>query len=306
MYHYSGFGLTIASELEFPELYPCSFSEAPAITIRYGTAPETLAGADVTGKVNLAISPTEYLLTLDNIATYYVRDGAEIVVSPAANSDMGSLRLFLLSNAMAAVLYQRDIIPLHAAAIIVNGKVVLFCGHSGSGKSTLVSRLQQSGYEIFTDDICALSLSEQGEVEIHASYPMIKLWEDSFDLLKIERQPADVKLRPALPKYGRFFYDHFTTEAKPVAQIFFLTPPESLSEPVLAEPVSFMQAFTGLQQNVYRPLQMDAAQKRKTSFTLLSKLAAAGPAYTIRRTINSNTSAETAQLIIDLLEKENH
>ena len=143
MYYYWGFGLKITSEIKFPELLPFEFVNPPDVHISIGTTPATLNGEDVVNMVQVSISATEYLLNLGNIAKYYAANGNRIIVEPLTGADEKSIRLFLLSNAMVALLHQRNMICLHASAIEYEDGVVLFCGQTGSGKSTLVSILQQ-------------------------------------------------------------------------------------------------------------------------------------------------------------------
>ena len=202
MYNYWGFGLTIASEIEFPEFLPYNFEE-PDVIISLGKTPENLKGADVIKRVNVSMSPTEYLLKFVNIANYYVNLGNKIIVEPFAGADEKSVRLFLLSNAMAAILHQRDTISLHASAIEHNEGLVLFCGQSGAGKSTTVTMLQQQGYKIISDDVCVLKI-EGDVITAVPSYPMVKLWEDSFAKTGLTIGEEAYKIRPQMPKYARF------------------------------------------------------------------------------------------------------
>ena len=59
---------------------------------------------------------------------------------------------------------------LHAAAIVHNGKAILFAGPSGSGKSTLALKLAQLGFPLVSDDFLLAS-----ETHVQAVYRRLKV-----------------------------------------------------------------------------------------------------------------------------------
>jgi len=263
MYYYWAFGLHIAAEIAFPELMPATFTTPPDLLIKKGKVPEQLSGADVVHKVNLSISPTEYLQDLP-VAKYYAADGNRIVVEPKEQADEKSVRLFLLSNAMAAILHQQNKIPIHASAIYYKNGIVLFIGPSGAGKSTIVTALQSKGYKVFSDDVCVLQNDTHGNLVALPSYPMIKLWEDSFAKVGLALANEADKIRPHLAKYARFYHDDFEIAAKPVLKLFILqNDPAITIDDVAAVPLKPLVAFRILQRNTYRHVQVNVMKKGK-------------------------------------------
>lgn len=270
MYQYWGFGLNIESELEFPELFPSAFDK-PHLTISLGTAPKSLPGDDVVNKVRMSASPKEYLLDLQNIARYYAANGNKIIIEPYPGADIASIRLFMLSNAMAAVLHQQNKIPFHASGVITDNGLVLFTGRSGVGKSTTACGLMDHGYKLFTDDVCVLSYNDQsGKVEAVPSYPMMKLWENTIDQFATNKTKSH-KLRPHLAKYGFFEHGQFTTEPLPVKQVYILKP-DSLASEYASQSLNAVKAFNELQQNTYRRGQIDVMNLRQHHFSIISRL----------------------------------
>lgn len=241
------------------------------------------------------MSPTEYLLHLP-ICSYYVKDGQEITIELQDDADDKSVRLFLLTNAMAALLHQRNKVALHAGAVVTNDGLIIICGDSGAGKSTTISALQQKGYKVFADDVVVLEEDAQGKVIAFASYPTIKLWEDSLEKLGVGELAEEAKLREHVAKYKLHFHEEFTREPLPVNRVFVLKKNEALTEPTL-QPLSGVQAFTELYSNLYRTSLMNSLEKRNLLFNSISGLAGKIPVQQIERPTEGNSIEKILALI---------
>lgn len=300
MFKYWGYGLHILSDIEFPELYPIDFEDVD-VTIKQGKVPEELSGEGVIKKVFSSISGTEYLWNIRTVAKYYAGFGNNVIYEPVEGVDIHSVRLFLLGTAMAAILYQRGDIPLHASAIVRNGKLTLFAGDSGTGKSTLIARLATAGYELFTDDVCVLQHIADGAHEIHgtASYPMMKLWDDAISQIDSEKFTRNFKVRPQLPKFGQFFYESFNTQVLPVEKIYILSPKDS-AQGISIQRLSPINAFRQLEKQAYKYQLIVNTELRALHFSLLSRLTAGVPVYEITRP----TARTNVHELFEALEKE--
>lgn len=295
MNKYWGFGLNIASELEMPELVQLDFEKAD-IQIKLGKTPLAINTTPQFYRSIVSMSETEYLLKFPNQANYYVYDGKEIVIEKLEGSDDASVRLFLLSNAMAAILHQRNQILMHASSILTEEGVVLFCGESGAGKSTLVTALLQMNHKVFSDDVCVLK-DINNQICVVPSYPMIKLWEDSF--LKVGNWKANEhpKLRPELPKYAIYFHEVFNTNPKSIKSIVILEKSKTIDSPSLIKLTNY-QSFLELQNHTYRPMQTSAMKRKDTKFKLISSLSQQTTVFKIIRPYNHINSIES---ILDLI-----
>jgi hypothetical protein len=300
MYKYSGFGLHIASEIECPELLPAVF-EQPDVTICIGKTPEHINTEDNAHIPFSSINKNEYLLDIKNICKYYAANGNILIAEPADGTDERSIRLFALGVVMAAILYQRMLIPLHASAIIKDGKLVLFTGNSGAGKSTLIAHLITQGYRIFTDDICIINVdNDSKELTGVASYPMIKLWDDAIAQLDNEMFTLDFKVRPKLPKFGQFFYDSFDSGAYPIDKIFVLNPVENATEITVCK-MMHAQSFKLLDRQTYKNHLITNSALRAHHFAVLLQLAQTTPVFEITRPATGAPVSAIYQAIHDLI-----
>ena len=98
--HYVGFGLKIASEVEFIELLSSNFDDAD-ILIKYGHLPDECFPEFEKTKIYTSFKDEEFLLYIPGIAKYRAIEGKEITVDPCENAEKGSVRLYLLSIIMA-------------------------------------------------------------------------------------------------------------------------------------------------------------------------------------------------------------
>jgi energy-coupling factor transporter ATP-binding protein EcfA2 len=284
MFNYRGFGLHIASEIPFPELYPAPFSEQPDVTICSGEISNIPEGYSFsTGRITYVMNDREMLFTVKDIATYYISGGNTVVISTDnAGIEKRVLRLFVLTGAIAAVLQQRRTIPMHAAAIIKNGKLIFISGHSGAGKSTTLAGLMSKKYPVFSDDVTVLAKGENTLVHGIASYPMIKLWEQSMQALDYAAfSDRTFPVMPGMEKYGVFFHEHFDTNQYPVAKIILLK--LSGNYQFTTERLTGGNAFAAVVQHIYKPSFFNTPDMRMLKFSMITLLLQHTEVYQIAR-----------------------
>lgn len=116
---YHAFGLNIASAIPFLDM---SREEgSPDVIIQYGKVPDGITDAKIKG-VRYQAGPGEFLLQVDNIARYYVTNGNHVLIEREEKAADEEVLLFLMGSAMGALLHQRNILPLHASAIEMDGE----------------------------------------------------------------------------------------------------------------------------------------------------------------------------------------
>ncbi|TCT04200.1 hypothetical protein [Aquabacter spiritensis] len=169
---YRAFGLSFGSDIALPEL--CAGAEAgrPRIAIRH--AP-TFDGALPSG---LAATPDLFDLTIADLARFRILGDARIEVESVPQAPPTDIRAYLLGSVMAALLYKRGLLPLHASAVLAPCGVIAFAGRSGAGKSTLAHLLAERGYPVIADDLLGVEAGAEGPV-CWTAIPRLKLWDTS-------------------------------------------------------------------------------------------------------------------------------
>lgn len=74
----------------------------------------------------------------------------------------------MVGLALALPAEHPDLICLHAAAVAIGGRLVVFPNVQRAGKSTLSAALARSGHALFSDDVVPLSFAPDGSARGHA------------------------------------------------------------------------------------------------------------------------------------------
>lgn len=261
---YTAYGLVIQSELVFHELL--EGSGQPDVTLRIGEVPEQLE--TFTGEPQLyQVNESEFLLKLEGIASYWVKDGNEIVIQPAPGSLDSEVRLFLFGTCLGVLLHQRGILALHASAIETPQGAVLFSGPSGVGKSTLMAAFLKREYCMLADDVTGIVLDRNGCPIVLPAIPRTKLWSDAANHLGHDLNTLP-RLRPSEDKFELGVQDFFAHQPVPLHRIYILTSGEK-------KQVEFIQldnlsAFQAVLNSTYRELFLDGLDRRKSHFHLVT------------------------------------
>jgi hypothetical protein len=175
--------LLYVTDLLLPELPPGRPEEDErAVSIRMGEVPPALS-APLATEESYEANDTEFLLRLPGVATYYVRDGVEVIVDPEAGAPELDVRSYLMGNLFAVLCHQRGLLPLHASAIATPRCAVAFLGASGAGKSSIAAFLARRGHRILADDICLVDPAAPHDRRMLPVAPWLKLWSATLDAM---------------------------------------------------------------------------------------------------------------------------
>lgn len=245
MYSYKAHGLTIKSEIKFPELMEGRAKSD--VQIKYGNINYSSKKVLSQGVFRVA---SHYILTKESVFLNWndidicqITEGKKIIVNHETGIEDTFLRALILGPAMGILLHQRGRLVLHASAININRGAVAFMGHNGAGKSTTTFSFMNSGYPLVADDILSLEFIE-GVPYVFPGLPRIKLWPASLEIMnnELESFPIHSESRKRSCRVDNFF-DHVL----PLKHIYII----ENNKKTFLETISKQEALIELLRNSY-------------------------------------------------------
>ena len=269
--------MTIASEMEFPELL--AGSGAPDICVRRGAAPARLSSACAVG-VFFEAEGDSFLLRVEGVARYWVRAGREVVVDVAAGALDVQVRTFFLGAVLTAVLHRRGVLVLHASGVVGARGVVLFAGRSGDGKSTLLAALVRRGYEPFGDDAAVVTQGPTEQLLVHPGVPQVRLWADAATRLGHSLEESG-RLLPSMDKYALPLKKFRAHTPRRLAGLYVLSVCDG--DQVRFAPIVGSECFSAVREYTRNLHIMEDLQMHQPHFHLAAAVASQVPVVRISR-----------------------
>ena len=295
-YQYQAYGIPIVSDIELPALVFLE-EELPAkpINVARGIVPDSLRNSPLAKKPFSTLNVHEFRFVIPSVAKYYVTNGEKIIIEPLCDN-WDEILLYFYSNSIAAVLFQRNLIPFHVSGVFVDEQsVLLFAAPSRTGKSTTALMLQQRGYAPFTDDTAVLTVQD-GICYAQASYPMMRLWQNTINqqTLLAEADKMPVWADAEIDKYGFHFHEQFVSQKVRVAGIVFL---EEAGTAIKIETLKPTQTIQLLGNNIYRGHWLNGMKKGRIQFELLTQISHNLKSYKATRPQDMATFEKFAEAI---------
>ena len=251
---YFSFGLTIETTIDFGDVLPFS-DHTPNVQIIEG---EVLGKANQLTRIcrrgiraKFGGNSMNCILNWEGVGKFQIRDGNTIIYQNLG-ADEGTLKLFILSEVIGLLLFQRGLFLLHGSAIQIKSGAYVFLGIPGAGKSTTAAAFWQAGNTILSDDLVAIQIIDNQTFVIPA-FPQFKIWQNSIDGLKIE----NTALKPSFEGAAKFLINQpistFPQEPILLTKIFFLYPTNSRKKEGFIHPIN---APTELVKHFPVPIQV--------------------------------------------------
>ncbi len=324
-WHYTAYGLGITSNRPIPKLITGSASKEQDLEIRFGETPTELLEDELYWSVryqsNFFDEAGKPALTVweagdGNYLVFRYTDGAEYIVTQSGDHvwircpglmPIHNVLSYLLGPIMGLILRIQGRACLHASAVAINGKAILFSGPSCAGKSTLAITIARSGYTVISDDIAALRVSND-RVLVDPAYPQLRLRPDSLNRIStiFDRLPPLTQPEPGM----RLHFDlrqkgyQFQETSLPVGRIYILG--ERKNSPV-APSITHLAPSGGLISLIsesYGSRFLDR-RMRAEDFEFWSHLASTVPMRHIHSHEDISYINELRDLILEDIEKSN-
>lgn len=282
MLFYETCGLTVASDIMLPGMISApACAQPPDLTIRTGPVPQSLPDATGSGPT-WQIAGEHFLLRVPGVARFLLSRGDAIIFEQEPGADATDIPAFVTGTVLGILLHQRGRIVLHASAVAVGGKAILFCGRSGAGKSTLAAALAQRGLPLVTDDLCAISIGADGVPMVAPDGRQFKLWTQSIERLELGTMRGP-RVRGRLEK---FYVEPAGTfgHALPLAAVYALREARPPHSPGIDIP-NVVEAALVLRRNAYRPQLIKRMNQHEAYFRAATAVAGAVGIFHLTRTL---------------------
>jgi hypothetical protein len=283
LHHYRVSGLVVASDVALPGLNAAGAGQrTPDVVIRAARVPDELPDATTSG-ATWQIAGKRFLMRIPDVARFLLTDGRRIDYAVEPEGDPADIPIFILGTAIGILLHQREQIVLHASAIRVGGKAILFCGQSGAGKSTLAAALSKHGYAVMTDDVCAITTAGGNAPLVHPDGRQLKLWAQAIAKLDLGPDQGE-RVRSRLEKFYVEPRDTFS-DALPLGAIYVLREARPPHAPGIVTP-NIVDASLLLRRNAYRPLLVKRMDQKAGYFHAATTIANASGIFYLTRPLD--------------------
>jgi hypothetical protein len=294
------YGLQIEADRPIPGLVPLAELHAAAnLQVTLGSARAVLCVEAIGPEDTIYLSPytdsqgqpSLRIARLDGGAYFgfFYSDGARFAIDREGRRlwadwpegySIEDAATYLVGPVLGFVLRLKEITPLHASAVAIEGHAVAFVGPGGAGKSTTAAAFAQLGYSVISDDVVPLQ-EDSREIVVVPGYPRVNLWPDSVEALL----GSPGVLPKITPTWGKHYLPldqsrcRFESRRLPLGAIYVFG--ERQPSRSFMEEMPPAEALLSLVANTYVNYVLDRDMRRR-EFELLSRLVERVPVRVLR------------------------
>lgn len=317
-FHYFVFGLRLCSNLPLSGVVK---SDSPAekcdVELHLGTLPDATAenpndpeelsyvsaDIDASGEPLLKISKVGNgafvrLTYADGTRFWLDRKRAHVWATWPSELSLENTVSYVLGPVLGVLLRLRGVTCLHASAVTIGDRGVVFVGQTGTGKSTTAAAFARQGHGVISDDIVAL-VEEEGTFQVLPAYPHLCLWPESVQMLYDSPEalprllPNGDKRRMSLGVEGT----RFEKRCLPLGAIYVLG--ERRSDPApYVEVIRLQNALLTLVAETYANKILDR-ETRAEEFALLGRLVTTVPIRRVYANADASRLKELCKIICE-------
>ncbi|MBC5840529.1 MAG: hypothetical protein K2Y30_11295 [Flavobacteriaceae bacterium] len=294
-YKYKVFNLICSSSLPLPSFIAVEEDVKPDFEVVLGSVGPDFKLEPTVKNPFTHFNENEFFYQIPDIARYFVSNGNKVIIEPLCE-DWDSILLFFYSNCVAAILFQRNLMPFHVSGVLDKNKGLwLFAAPSRTGKSTTALKLKEKGYTLFTDDTALISI-ENNSCVATASYPVLRAWQNTLDNQHVYTYSDAKQLRAEINKFGIAFHDDFVCTSQKVRGIVFL---EIQGDCIHIEKMKAIDGMKLLGDNIYRNRWVEGMNKNFLQFKTISAIAQKVPFWKALRPKDKLSFESFADAIIE-------
>lgn len=217
---------------------------------------------------------SEYLRWTDLFEFLISPDGKRIEGRSLAKSNAESFQNYLLNQVLSFSLLKLGFEPLHATAVVVDGRALAFAAMPGRGKSTLGAAFLEDGHRLLTDDVLVLDQAAGGFLA-QPSMPRIKLFPEIARTL-LGGDTGGTPMNEDTPKMIVPLDERrFCEEPVPLRAVYVLAETRGAKR-VSIRRMHARRAFVALTKHTFNPVVADETRLRQ-QFEFATKVASVVP-----------------------------
>lgn len=294
MFFYEAYGLFLQSNLAIPGLQRLSnFNQKVDLTINLKYPLEKIFQTP-------DWQNTIYNIEFEDGTTYLIdHQVSQIWANWRDDESLESATTYLTGPILGFVLSLQGKTCLHASAVAIDNKAIVFTGDSSAGKSTLAGIFAKRGFPVLSDDIVAIT-PQYSNFFIQPAYPWVRLWSNSVIALynDVEALP---RIAPQHPTWEKRYLDLnqlglYQSKPLPLDRIYIIGERNNNYDAPKTELIASSEKMLNLLTNTYASYEFDK-KMQVNDFLVLGKLA---KQVTIKRLI-SHTNPKYLDKLCDVV-----